>query len=292
MPPDNTTRLSSVDAYRGFAMLLMMAEVLAFGSVSAALPDSEFWKFLAHHQDHVPWVGCVLHDLIQPSFSFLVGVALPFSLAKRMATGQPAWARAAHAWLRALVLVLLGVFLRSIDQSQTNWTFEDTLTQIGLGYGVLYWLGTRSVRLQIIGLTTILVGYTAFFLFSAPTQDAGVSDPWALNANAAWQFDVWFMNLFPREQPFVANEGGYSTLSFIPTLGTMILGLLAGGWLQRADHSATEKLRGLMIGGLALLGTVHTGLHAGLALSMFVRVLAAFLFTGLAGVIGYLCQCR
>jgi predicted acyltransferase len=247
-----TARLTSVDAYRGFVMLLMMAEVLEFGKVSAALPDSGFWQFLAHQQDHVKWVGCVLHDLIQPSFSFLVGVALPFSLAKRIATGQPAWRRTAHAWLRALSLILLGVFLRSIDHPQTNWTFEDTLTQIGLGYGVLYWLGTRSVRAQVIGLATILLGYTAFFFLTA--LPPGVSDHWALNTNAAWRFDVWFMNLFPREAPFVANEGGYSTLSFIPTLGTMILGLLAGGWLQRADKSPLEKFRGLILSGAVLLG--------------------------------------
>ena len=41
-----------------------------------------------HHQSHVEWTGCSLHDLIQPSFSFLVGVALPFSLASRLARGQ------------------------------------------------------------------------------------------------------------------------------------------------------------------------------------------------------------
>ena len=36
----------------------------------------------------VEWTGCSLHDLIQPSFSFLVGVALPFSMASRLARGQ------------------------------------------------------------------------------------------------------------------------------------------------------------------------------------------------------------
>jgi len=33
-------------------------------------------------------------------------------------------------------------------------------------------------------------------------------------------------------KPFVANDGGYLTLSFIPTLGTMILGLVAGRWFR------------------------------------------------------------
>src|SRR5262249_26812843 len=78
-------RLVWLDVYRGFVMLLMMAEVLRLSRVSRALPESGFWGFLAHHQSHVEWIGCSLHDLIQPSFSFVVGVALPFSLAARMA---------------------------------------------------------------------------------------------------------------------------------------------------------------------------------------------------------------
>src|SRR5438105_15789852 len=126
-------RLASVDAYRGFVMLLMMGEVLKFSRVHYALPDSGFWKFLAHHQSHAAWIGCSLHDLIQPSFSFLVGVALPFSLARRTSEGQPQWQRTLHAFGRALILVLLGVFLRSIGSPQTRLTFDDTLSQIGLG---------------------------------------------------------------------------------------------------------------------------------------------------------------
>jgi predicted acyltransferase len=82
------TRVVSVDAYRVFVMLLMMAEVLEFGHVARAMPDSGFWAFLAHHQSHASWLGCSLHDLIQPSFSFLVSVALPFSLLRRTAEGQ------------------------------------------------------------------------------------------------------------------------------------------------------------------------------------------------------------
>ncbi len=100
------------------------------------LPGNRFWELLCHHQSHVEWVGCSLHDLIQPSFSFLVGVALPFSLAGRLARGQSKIKMTAHALWRSLILVFLGVFLRSLNSSQTNFTFEDTLSQIGLGLHV------------------------------------------------------------------------------------------------------------------------------------------------------------
>ena len=151
-------RFASIDAYRGLVMFLMMAEVLRLRAVSRALPDSKFWAFLANHQSHADWVGCSLHDLIQPAFSFLVGVALPFSIANRQARGQTFGRMSLHAWWRALILILLGVFLRSTHAPLTNWTFEDTLSQIGLGYGFLFLLGFRPVRDQWIALGVILLG--------------------------------------------------------------------------------------------------------------------------------------
>lgn len=250
-------------------MLLMMAEVLRLQTVSHQLPDSALWRFLAHHQTHVEWVGCSLHDLIQPSFSFLVGVALPFSIASRRARGQ-SWGRMSmHAWWRALLLILLGVFLRSLGASQTYWTFEDTLSQIGLGYGLLFLLGFGSVRTQWTALWLLLLGYfAAFALYPVPGSDfdfakvgvtadwlrehglSGFAAHWQKNSNLAWAFDTWFLNLFPRPSAFVANEGGYATLSFVPTLATMILGLIAGGVL-RSDRAAAHKTRWFLCAGIA-----------------------------------------
>ncbi len=269
---DNTTapslpqRLVSLDAYRGFVMFLMMAEVLHLSRVAGALPESGFWRFLAHHQSHVPWVGCSLHDLIQPSFSFIVGVALPFSIAGRLARGQSRLRLSLHAFWRALLLILLGVFLRSTGAGQTSWTFEDTLSQIGLGYGFLFLFGLRPARDQWLAVGALLLGYWALFaLWPLPGPDfnwqaagnspdwsgnlAGFAAHWNKNTNPAWVFDVWFLNLFPRAKPFLCNGGGYATLSFIPTLATMLLGALAGGVL-RGDRTPWQKVRWLAVAGI------------------------------------------
>ncbi len=292
LAPAPAPRVASVDAYRGLVMFLMMAEVLHLASAKKAFPNSEFWAFLAHHQEHVTWRGCSLHDLIQPSFSFLVGVALPFSLASRAARGQSAWVRWLHAAWRAAVLVLLGVFLRSHGQKQTNWMFTDTLSQIGLGYVFLFALGHLRVAWQWVAFVTILVVYwAAFALYPLPGPEfdykavnglpveqprcpgecpqtrsnykavnglpveqrpTGFAQHWDKNTNAAWAFDQWFMNLFPREKPWVRDGGGYATLNFVPTLATMVLGLIAGGWL-RAGGAPWTKVRNFAALGLALL---------------------------------------
>ena len=94
-------RVAAVDAFRGLVMLLMMAEVLHFAKGAKDVPDSPTLTFLAHHQTHVEWAGCSLHDLIQPAFSLLVGAALPFSLAARSARGQSTGRLLAHAAWRA-----------------------------------------------------------------------------------------------------------------------------------------------------------------------------------------------
>src|SRR5258705_2438677 len=141
VPEHTVSRNLSIDAYRGLVMLLMMAEVLQLSRVAAAYPTSFFWKILAFNQTHVEWFGCSLHDTIQPGFSFLVGVALPYSIASRIAKGARFKELFWHALWRSLVLVALGVFLRSMDHSMTYFPFEDTLYQIGLADPFFFLLG-------------------------------------------------------------------------------------------------------------------------------------------------------
>ena len=176
-------------------------------------------------------------------------MALPYSIASRLAKGGTFGKMFWHALWRSLLLVALGVFLRSMHSTQTNFTFEDTLSQIGLGYPILFLLGFRPPRWQWIALGTLLTGYwLAWALYPLPGagfdwQAVGVPPDWQhhytgfaahwdKNANLGKAFDQWFLNLLPRPTPFVFNSGGYLTLSFIPTLGTMILGLIAGRWLR------------------------------------------------------------
>src|SRR5579872_5883966 len=265
-------RLISLDAFRGLVMVLMLVEHTHLHEVARAFPSSALWRIIAFNTDHVDWQGCSLHDLIQPAFSFLVGAALPFSIASRKLKGQTFGPMLGHAIRRALILILLGIFLRSLSSAHTYFTFEDTLTQIGLGYVFLFLLGFTRPRTQVVTLVLILIFFwAAFAMYPAPGPQfdyarvgvppdwthnyTGFLSHWNKNSNLSWAFDVWFLNLFPREQPFVFNEGGWSTLSFIPTLGTMIMGLLTGEWLMRKG-SKEQKLRGLAIAGtgLVLLG--------------------------------------
>ena len=78
-------RVTALDAFRGFVMLLMLVEVMQLWTLHDAYPSSRFWAWVAVNTTHVPWQGCSLHDLIQPAFSFLVGAAMTFSRPTRLA---------------------------------------------------------------------------------------------------------------------------------------------------------------------------------------------------------------
>ena len=172
-----TSRVPSNDAFRGFVMFLMLAEAMQLWTLHDAFPASRVWAFVEFNTTHVPWQGCSLHDLIQPAFSFLAGASLPFSIAGRRARGETFGRMLAHAAWRSVLLILLGIFLRSLHSPRTYWTFEDTLTQIGLGYTFLFLLAVAPRRIQVIAFVAILVGFwTAFVPTGIPlTVSARVS---------------------------------------------------------------------------------------------------------------------
>lgn len=251
-------------------MTLMIGECLHLCRVARYPGTASFWDFLCYHQSHVEWRGCSLHDLIQPSFTFLVGVSLPFSIASRRRRGHGTIRMTLHAFWRALLLVFLGVFLRSVGSEHTYFTFEDTLSQIGLGYGFLFMLGLPQARwVPWVAIACLLVGYAAAFAaYPLPSSDfdwdeagvpadwehneKGFAAHWNKNTNTAWAFDRWFLNLFPREAPFRYNSGGYATLSFVPTLATMLLGLIAGRWLRDQRHDLSLMIKMCVAGVLMI----------------------------------------
>jgi heparan-alpha-glucosaminide N-acetyltransferase len=279
-PASKPARLLSLDAYRGLIMVVLASGGLGFTAVYKSFPDSPEWRFLAWHTDHVAWIGCSFWDLIQPSFMFMVGVAVPYSLASRRVRGDSETKIRAHVLWRALVLVALGVFLSSSPwptpanpHPRTNFTFVNVLTQIGLGYVFLCLLAGRCVKVQAVWLGIILVGYwLLFFLWPLPAEGydyanlagwkpewRGLEGWWAhwdKNTNAAAAFDSWFLPLFPPKDgvhPFVFNDGGYQTLNFVPSLATMLMGLMAGEML-RGRRRPQAKLLVLVVAAVACLG--------------------------------------
>src|SRR5436309_14855402 len=96
-------RLVSLDVFRGITIV---------GMLLVNNPGTEHRFDVLEHAD---WHGWTPTDLIFPFFMFIVGVAIPFSMAKRRATSdQSRGQMLGHIWLRALALVMLGYLVRSM----------------------------------------------------------------------------------------------------------------------------------------------------------------------------------
>jgi heparan-alpha-glucosaminide N-acetyltransferase len=272
-PGAPATRLQSLDAYRGLIMVTLAFN--GFGLAATArnhlrgAPDSGFWQAVYHQFEHVNWVGGGYWDLIQPSFMFMVGVSMAYSYVNRQRAGQ-SWGRMlGHASWRAVVLIALGIFLTSNSSRSTNWQFMNVLTQIGLGYAFLFLLWQRSVRTHVITAAALLLGTWALYSFypgagidpakGAPEVGvsatwaqqhlAGVGPAWHKNANVGQAVDTWLLNQLPRKEPFVFNNGGYQTINFIPSLATMLFGLMCGE-LLRSSRDPRRKLLILIAAGI------------------------------------------
>jgi predicted acyltransferase len=262
-------RLGSLDAFRGFIMLLMASGGFGIPSVAKELPDS-FWAKIAPWFGHAAWSGGVLWDMIQPSFMFMVGVSAAYSCAKRLERGDSFGAVLRHAAVRSVLLILLAVLLASngSKEKQTVWQFTNVLGQIGLGYFFLVLLTRTGWGVHLAAVIVILVGYWAWFAGTPSTSvpdgadyswlqpedlPTGFFALWNPHVNPAAAFDRWFLNLFPTARPYTNGHGSYQTLNFIPSLATMILGLMTGNYL-RSDRPPMQKLRDLLICAVICLG--------------------------------------
>jgi len=279
-------RLVSLDAFRGIIMLFMASAGFGFKQVYDSFKEAEpdtWWRLLASQVDHVPWrsltnipaelplYGFSLWDMIQPAFMFMVGVAAPFSYARRRARGDSYIYALWHALVRSVALVLLGVFLSSMGNKQTNWAFMNVLSQIGLGYMFVFLMVNRPRWLQVGVIISLLgLSWWAFYQYPLPEQAlwpelgvtaeveatggilTGVQEKWSEHINFAADVDRQFLNRFPRETPFVFNKGGYQTLNFVPALATMLLGLLIGQ-LMHGPREPGRRLRLMLVWGLVLI---------------------------------------
>lgn len=269
----------SLDAFRGFTMLAMASSGLGIAAVAKKMPES-VWASIAPQLQHAEWIGCTAWDIIMPAFMFIVGVAMPFSFARRSVEGHSFGRQFRHALVRAAVLVLLGLML--YGQRERSYVFTNVLAQIGLGYAFVFLLIGRGWRVQLAATAAILAGYwLAFALYPAPPPEfdyakvgakgaevlPGFWAHWSKGANLAADFDRWFLNLLPQAKRFEFNNGGYQTLNFVPEMANMILGLMAGEMLRRETASG-RRLRWLALIGAACLAL---GWLAGLTVCPMVK---------------------
>ena len=232
-------RLMSLDALRGFDMFW----IIGGGGVLAALAKvhpNRFTLTLERQLQHVQWEGVHFEDLIYPLFLFIIGVVLPFSLARRRAQGQRLGFLYLHSLLRSLALVVLSSIPGGLLSFQ-HWPFMGgVLAHIGLCY---FFAIPFVIHLQWRTRAGVVSGFLILYwlaslLIPVPGHGAGVF-------TEAGSLASWIDGQLISGRLW--NEGPASTPSGVCII---LWGSLAGEWL-RSSRSGRQKAAGLALLGLA-----------------------------------------
>lgn len=233
-PAEKPARLVSLDAYRGFIMLILASS--GFGL--AVLKNHPGWEWLAAQFDHAAWEGCTFWDLIQPAFTFMVGVAMPLAFARRRAEGATDSEIFRHVLSRAgLLIVISNIFSNWGSTSPLKFQLINVLCQIAIGYVLCFLIGRLPFRQQAITAAATLAGYWGLYLlFPSP------NGPFSQYGNVGAVLDLKLLGY--------NYSGYYTTLNAVGNGMTILFGYWAG-LLFQSPRSHMEKLKILAIAAAA-----------------------------------------
>jgi predicted acyltransferase len=242
-------RLLSLDVLRGLTIAFMIM-VNNTGGDGA-------WTEMRH----ADWNGFTATDLVFPTFLFVVGVSIVFSIQARLQRGDSRAKLAVHSLWRAAILFLLGVFVNGFPHYHlAHLRFYGVLQRIAICYLIvsLLYIWDRSVWTKVALLVCVLVGYWILVRWvpvpggGVPSRDVPFLDK---DQNIVAWLDRQLMPGHLYEDPPAHNlRDPEGLLSDIPAVGTTLVGLLVGLWLN-GKRLTTKNAAGLAIAAAACLAS-------------------------------------
>jgi predicted acyltransferase len=233
------TRLTSLDALRGFDMLCILGIDRLLRSLGQA-SHSRFLKSLGAQMVHVPWAGLHFYDLIFPLFIFIMGVSLVYSLTRTIARqGRRA---AVHRVLRrSVILFVLGIFhMGGLAGGFANAYLAGVLQRIAEAYvfAALIFCLLRS-RPAVMGAICVglLVGYWALLTF-VPVPGIGHAS-YQRGVNLAHYLDVHYL---PGRSVSDTVDFEGSLLNTLGAVANCLLGVFVGLLMQSDKLPARRKV--------------------------------------------------
>ena len=237
MKPEAPGRLLSLDVFRGITVAAMVL-----------VNNPGTWRAVYPPLRHAEWHGWTPTDLIFPFFLFIVGVAIPLALGRRLTAGQARVEVVAKILRRSVIIFGFGLLLHAVpDFDLANIRIPGVLQRIAVCYllaALLFlWVGWRVLA----GLAAVLLlGYWATLaLVPVPGFGVGRLDP---EGNVAAYVDRAVLGPHIWRAARVYDPEGL--LSTLPALATTLIGVLTGLWLK-GGGSRRSVLHGLLLAGLA-----------------------------------------
>jgi predicted acyltransferase len=232
-------RVLSVDLLRGVTIAFMIL-----------VNDPGDWGHVFGPLDHSPWNGWTITDLIFPTFLFLVGASIVFSLESRAAKGDCGKTLVGHVFWRTIKILLLQYIL--VYFPRMHWSgmrLYGVLPRIALCYLLagLILIATRRmksqrVRVQVLVavVVVLLVGYWVLLRWvpvpglGMPGRDIPFMDE---NANLTSWIDrgamAWTQRWLHTGTLYVHTRDPEGLLSTLPAVATALMGSLAAIWMRR-----------------------------------------------------------
>jgi predicted acyltransferase len=218
-PSAQSGRLMSLDVFRGMTVAFM---------IIVNNPGS--WGHIYAPLEHSPWHGCTPTDLVFPSFLFIAGVAMYYSLKKYNFEFSP---DALFRILRRVLLIFatgtfLTIFPYFIHRDYNNLRILGVLQRIALAYGMgaIIILLVRE-KFVWVATSVILLGYWAIMYFF------GGADPYSLKDNFALIVDKAILGETHLYKGFGIPFDPEGLLSTLPATGTVLLGFMVGRLINK-----------------------------------------------------------
>jgi len=248
-------RLVSLDFFRGFTMFLLVGEATHLYDVLRDPGLNGTWlSAIGWQLEHHPWNGLHFWDLIQPFFMFIVGVAMPFSFARRWEKGDSWGKTLQHALRRSALLLLFGWGLYCIGPGRITFELWNVLAQLSFTYLVAFLMMRKSARTQI-GFTIFLLALTELLYRFWPV--AGFNEPFTPDKGFGAWVDLLLMHKL--------SGGHWVAFNAVPTTAHTMWGVLAGQ-LLKGERAPLQKIKTL-----ALFGAI--GLIVGYGLNPWTPII-------------------
>jgi len=240
-------RYFALDVLRGLTIALM---------ILVNNPGS--WSNIYAPFKHAVWHGFTITDLIFPTFLFVVGNAMSFSLRKNKYSSNKLFLK--KIFKRSFLIFLIGLFLNVFpfvirnefgeivlkDFSQMR--IMGVLQRIAICYLIaglmLHFIKTQASL--IISMNILLFYWWVLYRFG----DA--LDPFGLQGNAALKFDLLIFQPENLWKGFGIRFDPEGLLSTLPAVVNVIAGYVAGVFIQTSGNKLTTVWK-LALGGLVLL---------------------------------------
>ena len=245
------TRITSIDALRGLTIAFMIL-----------VNDPGDWRHVYWPLDHAAWNGWTPTDLVFPTFVFLVGCSIVFSVGARLARGVTRTAISLQMLRRFGILFFIAMFLTAYPHfHMTRLRILGVLTRIALCYliaGLIY-VWVRRARWLVLIVFVLLAGYWVLMRWVPvpglgwPVRDFPLLDPDRnLAACIDRGFNGWCQAWLHTGRLYEKTRDPEGLLSTLPAVATALLGVLAALWLK-TTRSATTLRNGLLAAGAVSL---------------------------------------